>query len=88
MDAAGNITHSFDGGSFSGTIKNFSINRPIVFIGNAGGGGQQSGAFHELIIYPSNLVQSEVDKEVGHLAWKWALQANLPATHPFKNKRP
>lgn len=24
----------------------------------------------------------------GYLAWKWALEANLPAGHPFKNTPP
>jgi hypothetical protein len=43
---------------------------------------------HELIILnqlPTTYQRQQVE---GYLAWKWGIQANLPANHPFKNAPP
>jgi hypothetical protein len=41
-----------------------------------------------MIIYNRTLTTSERQTVEGYLAWKWGIQANLPATHPFKNFPP
>jgi hypothetical protein len=38
----------------------------------------------EVLTFDRQLVIAERQQVEGYLAWKWALQANLPATHPFK----
>jgi hypothetical protein len=46
------------------------------------------GTMHELIILnqlPTTYQRQQVE---GYLAWKWGIQANLPANHPFKNAPP
>jgi hypothetical protein len=47
-----------------------------------------NGYIAEVIVV--NGVQSTSDRELveGYLAWKWGLQGNLPAGHPYKNARP
>jgi len=42
------------------------------------------------MIYYTGRVLSvgEIASIDGYLAWKWGLQANLPATHPYKKYAP
>jgi hypothetical protein len=42
----------------------------------------------ELIITPSVVTESVRQKIEGYLAWKWGLEANLPAAHPYKTAAP
>lgn len=51
-------------------------------------GTQFGGDIGEIIIYPSNLTQTNREKTEGYLAWKWGLQASLPSGHPYKNAAP
>jgi hypothetical protein len=44
--------------------------------------------FGEALVYNKLLSDNENQQIEGYLAWKWGLQANLPATHPFRNYRP
>jgi hypothetical protein len=41
------------------------------------------------VVY-TNTALSTTDRErlEGYLAWKWGLEANLPAGHPFRNITP
>jgi hypothetical protein len=47
-----------------------------------------TGYIHEVVFYRSSLSTSQRQSVEGYLAWKWGLQANLPATHPFKKFPP
>jgi len=42
-----------------------------------------NGYINEIIIFNRTLSQSEYQQIEGYLAWKWGLQANLPALHPY-----
>jgi hypothetical protein len=42
------------------------------------------GHICELIIHNTALTTSQRQQVEGYLAWKWGLQSNLPANHPFK----
>ena len=42
----------------------------------------------EIIIIGGILSTTDRQRLEGYLAWKWALEANLPAGHPFKNTPP
>jgi hypothetical protein len=51
-------------------------------------GNTWTGYFSEFIICNTLLTQYRQQQVEGYLAWKWGLQANLPANHPFKNAPP
>jgi hypothetical protein len=54
--------------------------------------GQQyefySGTVYEAIIFNTTITTVQRQQVEGYLAWKWGIQASLPATHPFKNFPP
>jgi hypothetical protein len=50
--------------------------------------GTMIGNVFEVIQYNSDVGQSSRQQVEGYLAWKWGLQANLPANHPYKNASP
>ena len=55
---------------------------------DSAGGYCASVSFSEIIIYYGTLTTAQRQQVEGYLAWKWGLQANLPATHPNKNYPP
>ena len=44
--------------------------------------------FAECLFYNRTITTTERQQVEGYLAWKWGLQANLPANHPYKNSSP
>lgn len=50
----------------------------------------RSGDMHlqELVVLPVSVSVAERQRLEGYLAWKWALESNLPADHPYKNNPP
>jgi hypothetical protein len=46
------------------------------------------GPIGEVIAVDATLSITDRQKAEGYLAWKWGLEANLPAAHPFKNFPP
>ena len=42
------------------------------------------GSMNEIILYSNVLTTLQRQQIEGHLAWKWGLQANLPAGHPYR----
>jgi hypothetical protein len=76
--------------SYSGST---SLNGPLggLAINTSGGccGGESSDCdLAEIILYDSQLTTLQVQQMEGYLAWKWGLQGNLPASHPYKNAPP
>jgi hypothetical protein len=57
------------------------LNTPTVTIGNF-------GHICELIFYNGVVPTTQRQQIEGYLAWKWGLQANLPAGHPYINGPP
>jgi hypothetical protein len=43
-----------------------------------------TGQIGEILVYNTALSDLDRREVEGYLAWKWGLQGNLPATHPFK----
>jgi hypothetical protein len=58
-------------------FTNFSLGRTI------GGGNPLTGVINESIAFTSAISTSQRQQVEGYLAWKWGLQASLPATHPY-----
>ena len=46
------------------------------------------GSIGEVIIYNTALTDTQRQLVEGYLAWKWGLQASLPAGHPYKSSAP
>jgi hypothetical protein len=47
-----------------------------------------NGTIHEIVVLnqePTTAIRQQTE---GYLAWKWGIQANLPASHPFRNAPP
>jgi hypothetical protein len=44
-----------------------------------------SGYIAEILIFPSFLSSADRQRIEGYLAWKWGLQSQLPALHPYSN---
>ena len=49
-----------------------------------------NGNIAEIIGYapPTNMSVADIKRVEGYLAWKWGLQANLPANHPHYSAQP
>ena len=45
-------------------------------------------AMSEMVMFRSDLSTTDRQKLEGYLAWKWCLEANLPAGHPYKSTPP
>jgi hypothetical protein len=52
------------------------------------GGNKWEGNMCEVITYSGALNTVDRDTIEGYLAWKWGIEGNLPAAHPYKSARP
>jgi hypothetical protein len=60
-----------------------------VFAQNNGNNAITAGTeLAEIICVQDSLSEPDRLKIEGYLAWKWGLVSSLPASHPYKNKRP
>jgi hypothetical protein len=50
--------------------------------------GQSDGQFQELFVFNSNINSAYYQALEGYLAWKYALQARLNSSHPFRYSSP
>lgn len=55
---------------------------------NDGAAAPMNANLHELIVCNTDVNTTTRQTIEGYLAWKWGLQANLPAGHPYKNFPP
>jgi hypothetical protein len=46
------------------------------------------GFVGEILYYTGAFTTLQIQQIEGYLAWKWGLQGNLPASHPYKNAPP
>ena len=82
--------------NYNGTTGNSaasSFNGPLTGLVINGGsgccGGESSDCdVAEILLYNTQFITSQVQLVEGYLAWKWGLQGNLPASHPYKNAPP
>jgi hypothetical protein len=92
LDAANSeVMLSGNGGaqtSFSQTIN--SADTTINTLGRDFQGVTQfaDGRIPEIVVASSLLSTTDRQKLEGYLAWKWGLEANLPAGHPYKTTPP
>lgn len=76
-------------GVLAGSLSGFVGNNNGLWIGNGNGFGSHAAmALPEIIAVSGTLSTANRELVEGYLAWKWALEANLPAGHPFRNQPP
>ena len=71
--------------SASSTTNNFT---GLAINSGTYGGESSNCEVAEIILYNVLLTTAQVQTVEGYLAWKWGLQGNLPANHPYKNAPP
>jgi hypothetical protein len=59
-----------------------------IRIGSIAGGFFANGDIPELLVFTSAITADEILIVEGYLHWRWGLQGNLPANHPYKNAAP
>ena len=84
----------FGGGpAIGGLLNTYAIyNTPFgpmnqytqIYIAGTSTGRSFDGNFLEFLYYTTPPTTQQRQQIEGYLAWKWNLQANLPATHPYK----
>ncbi len=72
-------------GNSPGTLSNPPGN---WFVGSGANTQHQNTSIAEMIVINGRVNADERQKLEGYLAHKWALQANLPANHPYKSEAP
>jgi len=80
----GTSSSSASSGSFAVTAYRVANNT------NSGdtAAGALNGFVGEVLVYNSSLITAQRQQVEGYLAWKWGLQGDLPANHPYKNAPP
>ena len=84
-------THTVSSGGVSeiGSVSGAVTTEKRVFVGDDEvGGAPLIGAICEIATWPLLLSASDLAKVEGYLAWKWGIQAALPAGHAYKNAAP
>lgn len=72
-----------------GTATNINGSAGYRIGAREGSAGQRwPGKIMEILVLARTVSTTERQVVEGYLAWKWGLQANLPADHPYKNAAP
>jgi hypothetical protein len=74
-------------GTLNFTINSSAFTRSAISFAKRGG-NFMNGFYYEIAYYNSALSTTDRQRMEGYLAWKWGLQANLPAGHPHKSAAP
>ena len=59
---------------------------PVATVGSFMAAYPMFGHIAEILYYNTALSNTDRQNIEGYLAWKWGLQGNLPATHPYSNR--
>lgn len=96
LDYANSDSFSYVNGSLDASNTSFQTagstsdtDSGALYVGISGSGTNfLIGLVGEIIVTNTALSSDEREKIEGYLAWKWALQSNLPAGHTYKNIPP
>ena len=78
---------TFTGGQRTG-INAADFTDSIYFVGRSGVASGISGHYCEILIYNTNLSESQRQQVEGYLATKWGIQSSLPSSHPYYSAPP
>jgi hypothetical protein len=84
FDTNGSITTV----SYTSRYVGDGFNRRAIGGDPSFGSGYLRGDIAEIVVIMSALSVFNRELMMGYLSWKWNLQANLPANHPFRNRPP
>jgi hypothetical protein len=76
-------TFSAIGGGQRTGLNAADFNENMYFVGRAGIPAEVAGHYCEIIVYNTNLSETQRQDIEGYLAWKWGIQSRLPASHPY-----
>jgi hypothetical protein len=90
IDAVAVKTNTFTGNA---TDYNSTDLLLLGVYGNTTGTGPYAGTYlsgviAEVVVVQTAMSDADRQKVEGYLAWKWGMQANLPADHPYKSAAP
>jgi hypothetical protein len=85
-----NLTAYLNGTAYVGdpSTTSFNITRYRVGGMRTNNANVYTGYISEVLIYRTSLTTSQRQTVEGYLAWKWGLQDQLPANHPYKKTAP
>jgi len=84
----GILSGYFNGGLFGSNSVAPSTIPATVQLGTRSDGSEVPGEISEIVYVNMGLVPAVQQVLEGYLAWKWGLQTNLPANHPYRNAAP
>jgi hypothetical protein len=85
-DGTQDLTNGTFGTQTAGNTSDTDSLRSDLFRGVA---SQPTGSqLSEIVLTHSTMTNDDRQKLEGYLAWKWGLEANLPAGHPYKSTPP
>ena len=82
---------STNGSSYAtntGTRTGLRAGAPYLQLGTTTNGESVAGYIGEVIVLNRVATNDEKQKIEGYLAWKWGLETDLPAGHPYENSPP
>jgi hypothetical protein len=82
------VSMSRDGASLVSLAPSFGETGRVTELGNRASVTMPFGEINEVIMVPYGASLDTRQRLEGYAAWKWGLQANLPANHPYKNWPP
>ncbi|MEI7935189.1 MAG: hypothetical protein WCK27_00740 [Verrucomicrobiota bacterium] len=83
------VGSGYANGSFFGSTSFTANTVPApIRLGTRSDGATRTGAFSEIVYVNTALPSAQQQRLEGYLAWKWGLQTNLPASHPYYNIAP
>ena len=89
LPATGNRFVNLNGSLAATFTNNTQLNAfTTLQIGCAFSSAFYNGSLFEYILYTGAITTLQIQQVEGYLAWKWGLQGNLPANHPYKNAPP
>ena len=84
-DGATPIAYSTSSSPLASTFDGFSVGS---LRGALVGNYYSNISVQEIVVLYSAITDADRQKLEGYLAWKWALEANLPSDHPYKSRPP
>ncbi len=88
------FNNSFRGIYLNGTLLASDANNAQLvswatpLLGRAFGGYYHNGFMYEILGYGGQIIATQRQQIDGYLAWKWGVQSDLPAGHPYVSAAP
>ena len=88
LDASGNGIAYHEGTQVGSASMATNTQTGLTVGARYSAGAQMDGVIAEIIFCDEEHSDDTRNKVEGYLAWKWGLEASLPAAHPYKSSPP